>query len=345
MRAVVIRRAAWTAAVLLALALWGFSWASVQGLAAVRGTATLHLKAPVAAQAYSEMRRTEERTPAPRAFALWRQTDSETVEGLGLSRKTEANILALRGDSRLVLPAAPLLSEEDFSGCLLDAQTAYELFGNENAAGESVVYDGKAYVVRGVFQSPKATVVVQHNGGGFSKIALETGGEASAAAEFAMRQRVQPAFTVSGGLYESWALAFARLPAWVFGGALLFFLLRAARRQREYPVRAALLAFAAVAVTAAYFWAAGLQISVPQSLVPTRWSDFEFWLRTWNQLGAQAFELFRMKKDQPEVYCLAIAAKSIFSGAGASALFLAGCIKAAKVRAAKVDTELPPAAE
>ncbi|MDE6712822.1 MAG: hypothetical protein K2K20_03720 [Lachnospiraceae bacterium] len=71
------------------------------------------------------------------------------VEGI-VHRTAAVTVVGENIDSDILFPSFNRLAYDDVSGCLLDAETLYELFGTTDTLGQTVIYEEKEYMVRGV---------------------------------------------------------------------------------------------------------------------------------------------------------------------------------------------------
>ena len=65
-------------------------------------------------------------------------------------RQTNARVTGIVGMAALYDRQAALLEENDETGCVIDKDTALELFGSENCAGSQLTVGEQIYEVRGV---------------------------------------------------------------------------------------------------------------------------------------------------------------------------------------------------
>lgn len=75
--------------------------------------------------------------------------DGRQIEGI-VHRTAAVTVVGENMDSDILFPSFNRLAYDDVSGCLLDADTLYELFGTTNGFGQTVVYEDREYRVRGV---------------------------------------------------------------------------------------------------------------------------------------------------------------------------------------------------
>lgn len=319
-----LRRVPYWAALVLALICWSVSVTYARAAFECGGRAVLRLDGhALDATGIDTMFDAEARLPAPTAFAVWRQDDRQTIENEAFGRTCTASVLLVRGDASLVLPSGAAFSDEDRFGCLIDRETALALYGDENPSGAALLYDGRAYTVRDVFASPSATVVLRASPSdetAFDRVTLDTAGASSPremARQFAARHGLTDPLTVLTGGIAAWGGLFMRLPGIAMGGALICALLSRAHHCRAYPVRMTLCVLAAVGVLAAYLWITDVHLGIPQDWVPTRWSDFEFWARLFEERRRELMEYIWMKKERPDILVLTRLGSSALAGCGA----------------------------
>ena len=303
----------------LAVLLWALSCSFNSVLSVVKGTAVIHCNASLNFSDVNKMRNTEAHANNNINFTAWQQTDHQTIRHSEYVRVATADVVTVFGDTKLVFPVGQSLSAGDTAGCLLDKETAYNIFGTYKAAGYRLQYQNKTYIVRNVFASSEATLVIQADALSdvvFSKISLDVSQSAypkRAAEEFASRYNLTDFIVEDNGMYSGAATFFAALPAWILAAALLLIMLREAYRYREMPVRFMFYLLVGAVILIVYFLVSGLRFSFPQSMVPTRWSDFEFWQRLFMQNKQHTLQMLYMKKEKPAILLIQLAAKAIGS--------------------------------
>ncbi|WP_079699356.1 MULTISPECIES: ABC transporter permease [Oscillospiraceae] len=207
--------------------------------------------------------------------------------------------------------SAPLLSgyypAAGGDGCVVDESAAYRLWGSRQVTGETLRYDGKDYTVRGVSEAAGGVVLLPAAAEQrvLSTLALEPppGKDRRAAAEeFRVRHALEEADAILllGG-FNSLGRLLLFLPFLILACVLLWLLLQALWRLRHMPFLFALDLGALVLILVLAFWLSGVRISFPQSMVPTRWSDFEFWQRLFSSWGESLVELLRSEKLIPDL--------------------------------------------
>lgn len=85
--------------------------------------------------------------------------DERQIEGF-LHRTGSVTVVGENIDSDILFPSFNRLAYDDVSGCLLDAETLYGLFGTTDTFGQTVTYDGREYIVRGALDVDVPLMVV-----------------------------------------------------------------------------------------------------------------------------------------------------------------------------------------
>ncbi|MCI8281449.1 MAG: hypothetical protein HFI76_07110 [Lachnospiraceae bacterium] len=137
---------------------------------------TLLLQEPVDEKTVEIMRELEGTQGEPVSFTAWREEKDQRIQAEETGNDTWANLLYISGSSELLLPYGKILSPEDSAGCLVDAETASELFGSPRVEGMVILAEGEKRVIRGVFSAPKRMIILQGSGKGqegFRRMALQ----------------------------------------------------------------------------------------------------------------------------------------------------------------------------
>lgn len=270
----------------------------------------------------------EQQGEYPASFALWGQRDAQGVQNPELERYASVNVLLLAGSSSVVYqPDAPL-PPDDLNGCLIDPATAQALFGNAQPLGCTLEWNGRALTVRGVLDSGRPLLLAQalDSDGGLDHISLQPPEGQSVG-------RVVSEFESRHGLFGTWSnpgswtglAGFASLlPVLLALGYVLIKIIKTAFSAGQYPVVFLVCLLAAGAVWWVSLLAAGVSVGIPADMLPSKWSDFEFWGRLFAEKKEELMNLLAASKTEVELAHLLPAL--LAGGAG-----LAGSVLAAAV--------------
>lgn len=138
--------------------------------------AALLLQEPLDAKTVETMRELEQTQGEPVSFAAWREEKDQMIQAEETGKSVWTNLLWISGSSELLLLYGKNLPREDTNGCLVDTDTAQELFGSVKVEGMVLLAGGQVKVIRGVFSSPRRLVILQGAGSGqegFRRITLQ----------------------------------------------------------------------------------------------------------------------------------------------------------------------------
>lgn len=259
----------------VAVLCWSLSGNAYRDMQKQPQTTTFQNVEGLTAADYEPMLRSEAQARAPLAFCFWAQADKQHIEGLGTGRTQAVSWVAVKGDVRLLFPAMQTLFEDDAFGCLIDRTTAEELFRSGNVVGSIVKMGGKEYTVRGVIDGPDRTMVTQLAGECLHPLTNITVSGTEMTETFLLRHELLAANTVKTSQHLWLARIFHDFPvmAVLLVSLLLLGLLRG--HWQEYPIRKLLMSIGMLGIGTITLFR--LFTVIPEALIPTQWSDFEFW--------------------------------------------------------------------
>lgn len=109
----------------------------------------------------NEVQKRNELSDNPYAVTIWGERQDITIYNPDLKRETIVNQIIVCGRTDAILSGTYTLDINDKNGCLIDENTAYELFGDSKTTGQVIVSDNKSYVVRGIIQDMRNIFVRQ----------------------------------------------------------------------------------------------------------------------------------------------------------------------------------------
>lgn len=207
-------------------------------------------------------------------------------------RQTNARVTGIVGMAALYDRQAALLEENDETGCVIDKDTALELFGSENCAGSQLTVGEQIYEVRGVVSWNQHTMLIRPSrknqvctqvlirgkkgqnlegaasdflvGNGLSGILVDDSWLEVILPWFPVAFLVMLIITVSRWLYEM------EHEIWKNG----------IQRNREKKIdfrKCSCFVIRILLWGIGLFFCVRLLSHIPQSWLPDKWSDFSFW--------------------------------------------------------------------
>lgn len=176
-----------------------------------------------------------------------------------------------------------LPNPEDYEGCVIDENVAYELFGTSRVVGNFLTYQGKKYCIRGIIISKEPIFMIhiynkEHAYSNLELVYEDKGDGKQLVNDFMVQNALADDYTmVEGCFYAKMLELLYRIPAWFLGFYLLYQLLKCIWKRRTLPLQVLVLLIGFVALWCVLNYLMEFQVYIPERMIPTKWSDFSFW--------------------------------------------------------------------
>jgi len=216
------------------------------------------------------------------------------------------------------------------NGCALSKTAAFEYFGTtEGILGEEVRINGVNYILEKLLYNDAASAVFkvgEGNKAGFDALNIIPGaGNTVSVSEFYMNYRVTGDIVIDYSPVIKFFGAAAKLMLWAGLLLAVCFILRVVCADlSKFARRVVILCglFAAAFICYLCFGSPGY---IPDSFIPTRWSEFEFWASTFEHYSGVVSYYFTMKTYIPDLVFRAHILKALaFALFSAISLMIAG---------------------
>ena len=261
----------------------------------------------------------QEGQAVPLNYCIWGQKEQAAVSNRELSRSTAADVIYLSGNPELLFEDCRIPIQEDAQGCLIDEETAWELFGSSQVVGKEVSCQEKSYIIRKVIPAKGRVLAVQASHAQIEKELSAEGEEKPSADSVLQRITVQKPGEISirdlqmilAGQYGLDVQVLDTELLRGIGGCLLLavpvtvclflwiFLCRRCRGQETLRQKAVLGGFS-LALAAGLIFFLGKWVRIPDDYIPTLWSDFSFWTGLWEEKLEGMKLLLRIPKGIPD---------------------------------------------
>lgn len=279
-----IRLAVLAAAALLYLGSF-WAWKKTQPF---ENRVPLVLSKPVNAAEAQRIWDAERGEEAPVGFCFWGEAGEQMVSCRETGASARVNRIALWGNPELL--GAGSLAWRD--GCLVDRKTAQTLFGTDRCENQTLTAGEKRLPVVGIFSDIRPTMVSRAEGNQdhLNRCVL--------AVPSAQGKVQGEAFLMRWGL-EGTVLDFYPFQALcrnlllLFPGVLLGSFGLSLKKERKNltlegirsrkQLRLLGKSLLGIAILLGSLWLLGRQVTIPRDMIPSRWSDFSFWSRWWDE--------------------------------------------------------------
>lgn len=239
-------------------------------------------------------------------FAFWAEQKRTAIQNPDLGRSTRSLLITVYGDSSLVLSGSQILDRDSLGYCLIDTRTSQALFGSAHATGQRIEIDRQIYEVAGTVNSAAPTVLVQYDSKSspsLDKLSLRMAGSES------RKERLRVFLNRTGmegteiplHYYRIWGVVLVFILPVLLLSSVLYDLAKIMHTRRDMPVLWLLLLLLFLGYAIISVWVLDIHGQFPPELLPTKWSDFNFWSNLWQQTLREAEFLMRIEKSQPHL--------------------------------------------
>lgn len=223
-------------------------------------------------------------------WLLWKREEGQMVSGTW-QRQASGQIIRYLGNPDLLYTEQMLLGSWPINdqGCVVDTKLADQLWGSTQVLGQILTCGGRSYTVTGVLPDAGAVGYLPESAegeGAFSHLLLDMTGQLPGvygASQVLQQMGISSQVCYDYGLWTFAAACIHSLSGCVLWLYLLVQGIRLLRKLTAAPILM-LLGVAGVLLSLAVLgWCVGFP-SVPEALIPSRWSDFSFWSEQMQQL-------------------------------------------------------------
>ncbi len=294
-----------------------------------------------------------EKPEAISGVCIWGEKKQAVLENKNLSRKTEADVILFCGDIELLIEGYRVPATDDIRGCLVDEQTAWELFGDSQITGMEVTCEGIPYMIRKVIPGEKKIAVFPagsmegRTSGIQDGLNLGEGAGEGNQENHSCLSRItvlKPAAVsmndLQSSLYSRYGIAAILLDLQLLRGISGFFVLlvpvmvcvfvlqnfyKSYQKQQEWIWKAVMAAAALVLLILALLFIRQW-VQIPYDYIPEKWSDFTFWTELWKEKANGMEYLMKIQKSILDLEWMNSFFMSIIWGVLAGTFFVAGII-------------------
>ena len=281
-------------------------------------------------------------------FCIWGQRERAVLSNDNLSRNILANVIMMCGNPELLFEDCRVPGREDLQGCLIDQESAWQLFGSSNVVGKEITYNGKNYTIRKVIPGTEKIAAFQISRQEKSKNEGEQADhfEPLETDECQLnRLTVHPPrdWTIQA-LQEAWSNQYGfvvelldmELLRGLAGGCVLLvpitvclmfllYLCHQYRSQEKMLGKITVAGLVLILAGMAWFFLKKW-VQIPDDYIPTKWSQFYFWTALWEQKLEQGRLLLKMPKSVLDYSWIRHFSKTIICGLFGELLLIAGGI-------------------
>lgn len=238
------------------------------------------------AQDYKRIQSMQEDEESPLVCAFWKKEEDQTVENSSLGRTCTASVWKVRGSLEVLFHPFVKLQEDDLQGCYLSEEMAGNLFGSVEVVGSQVLYGKRQLTVRGILKEEDPLLVMRPGEQEATDRVTLADQSQRRVESFQMQYQIPGTAVNSLFLGEILQWVILLFPIALAVGFFRDFHRLLNDRKDDFPVRV---------LGKAVWWAllAGFayflfnSIDIPETMIPDKWSDFQFWKTWWESAKEQ----------------------------------------------------------
>jgi hypothetical protein len=232
---------------------------------------------------------------------LWQRDEDIMITNDVRNASVSIGLITVAGDMTKVYPNSMLyggyLSKGDDRGCVIDRNTAYKLFNSENAVGLTISLNNKDYTVSGIMQGIGSnTMIVQEEKQVVSKkegikySCMELVFSDTENAKLLAENYIHtyglgtPTAYIDGYRYQKISYLLIYIPLWFSAMLLILYITRKVNALKASRVLFVSGWFGIILLSALLIRITKVHFYYSSSMLPTHWSDFDFWGDQWKML-------------------------------------------------------------
>lgn len=239
-------------------------------------------------------------------ITFWKQIDGAIVVNDDLERSVNADVIAVRGDSRVVINEGVPLEAYDSEICVLGKQVAFDLYGTTDIVGLFVSYNGREYEVVDVLDDNKNVFIYEVQAGDTVNFDRVTALVKSDETSLKCINRLGISYGINGDTidyeFELFAIRFISMIMLV--GILIYIVVKMKKylisKEKVSDNMAGFISVGCVIVYVVVVVVCLGKLSIPLDYIPTGWSDYTFWGDFFMVKATNIRTIMLMKKNVPD---------------------------------------------
>lgn len=281
-------------------------------------------------------------------FCIWGQQEQSILTNENLSRNILANVILMCGNPELLFEDCRVPGRDDLLGCLIDEESAWQLFGSSDVVGKEITYDGKKYIIRKVIPGAEKTAAFQVSRQQEVRQGAEKENSLGALPSTKCQLdritvRINKGWTIHA-LQEALTYQYGfnvelldmELLRGLAGSCVLLFpitvcilfwvyLYHQYKKQEKFIGKTVIAGLVLILMVMVWFFLKDW-VQIPDDYIPTKWSQFSFWTALWEQKLEQGRLLLKMPKSVLDYDWIHDFSKTIICGLFGELLLIAGGI-------------------
>ena len=258
-----------------------------------------------------KMQQEEKDKDNPLTFTGWYEKEKQSILNNNFNRTIESNIIFICGNSYL-LAEGPILFQDDIKGCLIDEGTAYKLFGSYDVIGNTIIYDNREFIIRGIHRAMEDTIIMQAESDSKDKIQgllIDISNDGIENVKLISERYGLKEYGVNSAVYYNLGKMCTSLLPLIILLIIVCSALKKALEIKDRPILFILSIIMIILWITAFFFITKYKISIPVDILPNKWSDFDYWKKFFQECMDKIKYVIYMKKYMIDIYVISYLGK------------------------------------
>lgn len=206
----------------------------------------------------------------------------------------------------------PVLFEDDIKGCLIDEETAYKLFGSNDVIGNTIIYDNREFIIRGIHRAMEDTIIMQAESDSKDKIQgllIDISNDGIENIKLISERYGVKEYGVNSTVYYNLGKMCTSLLPLIILLIIVCSALKKALEIKDRPILFILSIIMIILWITAFFFITKYKISIPVDILPNKWSDFDYWKKFFQECMDKIKYVIYMKKYMIDIYVISYLSK------------------------------------
>ena len=221
---------------------------------------------------------------------LWKEIFSQEITD-GADNSVECTVVTLYGYAEdvcqddMIVGGFPIKGDTD--GCVISEKLAFDLWGSHDVLGVPVYWDGRSYFVYGIVKSGDSFILMQTDGDsaesfGNMQLRFPDDNSREAAESYLLKAGFMGANLLDLPVMSFFLNLISFIPVFLLAASILIKLIGQGVKLRSLPRLFSLYILPSVLAGTACIVLLGEAQSIPARLIPSKWSDTQFYSNLFN---------------------------------------------------------------
>ncbi len=253
-------------------------------------------------------------------ITLWKKEKDVLCANERINTSLTLSLVTVAGDINRIYPEPMLygnaLFNEDYEGCIIDRNTAYKLFRSESVVGMKINTAGREFIIRGVVKPTEGhAMIIRANKPELAEekvvkyscmeLVFSNAQNATTSAKkfvsVSGNGNDNSTYYIDGYLYQKLAERLIHIPIWFIALFIIGIFIIRVNSWKASPILFFGGCLMVIILGIIMTKLTDFHLYYPNSLIPNRWSDFDFWVRQWKEMMSSLKERSEMIQYGKEI--------------------------------------------